>query len=156
MTIVAVGTTANLVVLLANGFLPVDPQALVAAGLADADALDRVVLGVGRRLQSGGEVVPVLGPVIGVRWLREAFSIGDLVLAAGIANVCFRLLWPTGSAVRARSAPAPAPAKAEEIAYAAAPPVDRTPAALDDDPTAPLVFGLSAADGNAARRGVAR
>ncbi len=104
MSVIALGAVMNLIPLLLNGYLPVDPQALVAAGIVDADSLYRVVLGAGRQLQTDGGLLDGLGPVIGVSWLREVISFGDLIIAAGICNVCFRLLWPADSSLRPEAA----------------------------------------------------
>ncbi len=100
MSVIALGALMNLIPLLLNGYLPVDPQAFVAAGIADTDSLYRVVLGAGRQLQSSGDLLSGLGPVIGVSWFREVISFGDLVIAAGVCNACFRLLWPADIALR--------------------------------------------------------
>ncbi len=118
MSVIALGALLNLIPLLLNGYLPVDPQALIAAGIVDADSLNRVVLGAGRRLQASGDLLPGLGPVIGIGWMREVVSFGDLIIAAGISNVCLRLLWPRDASLRAeiRHDARPAEIAATELA----------------------------------------
>lgn len=115
MWIIALGTGANLIVLLANGAIPVDAGALAAAGVLDNATIDQVVFGTGRQLATDGDYFGWLGAVIGVRALGDAITFGDLITAAGLTNVTFRLLWPLGSALD-RVLPPPVETPADELA----------------------------------------
>ena len=97
--IVAVGLAANLIVLLTNGYLPVSEGAVIAAGIVDADGLDRVLLGAARRWSGDATVAAFLGGTIPLAPLRDVITLGDLVTAVGFANVAFRLMWPADFAV---------------------------------------------------------
>lgn len=104
MPVVLLGLTLNLAVILPNGGMPVQAEAVAKAGIApraEAAALD---YGAKRHLATPDDRLTFLGDVVPVRPLREVLSFGDLVLAAGVAGVAFRLLRPR--AVRA-GAPAP-------------------------------------------------
>ena len=96
--IAAIGISANLAVLLLNGYLPVTEGAVVAAGIIDFDGLDRVVLGTARRWADEGTIAAWLGSAIPLAPLRDVITLGDLVTAAGLANVGFRLMWPVARA----------------------------------------------------------
>lgn len=92
--IAATGLSANLAVLLLNGYLPVNEAAVVAAGIIDFDGLDRVLLGTARRWADEATIASWLGGAIPLAPLRDVITIGDVVTAAGLANVGFRLMWP--------------------------------------------------------------
>lgn len=94
MAVVGVGLALNAMVISANGGMPVDPRAVVAAGLVSPDQLIGVELGPARQWQEADDRLAVLGDNVAVAALDEAVSFGDLVLAAGLANVAFRLLRP--------------------------------------------------------------
>ncbi len=94
MSIVLVGLTLNAVVILANGAMPVDPAAVVATGLARGEELASLDLGPARRWRDAEDRVAVLGDILPVALLDEVVSFGDLIVAAGLANVTFRLLRP--------------------------------------------------------------
>lgn len=96
MAVVGLGLTLNAGVMLANDGMPVDPAAVVSAGLAQPDELEVVDLGAGRQWQEPDDRLAVLGDIVPVAMLDEVVSFGDLVLAAGLANVGFRLLRPAG------------------------------------------------------------
>ena len=102
MTVVALGLGLNALVIAANDGMPVDPGAVVSTGLARPDELEAIELGAGRQWQEPDDRLAVLGDVVPVAVLDEVVSFGDLVLAAGLANVGFRLLRP---ARRRSSAP---------------------------------------------------
>ncbi len=93
-SVIAVGIAANLGVLLANGYLPVSEGAVVAAGIIDFDGLDRVLLGAARQWSDEATIAGWLGSAIPLAPLRDVITIGDLVTAAGLANVGFRLMFP--------------------------------------------------------------
>lgn len=92
--VVAVGIAANLGVLLANGYMPVSEGAVVAAGIIDFGGLDRVLLGAARRWSDDATIAAWLGSAIPLAPLRDVITLGDLVTAAGLANVGFRLMSP--------------------------------------------------------------
>ncbi len=93
-TIAAIGMAANLGVLLVNGYVPVSEGAVVAAGIIDFDGLDRVLLGAARRWTDDATNAAWLGAAIPLAPLKDVVTLGDLVTAAGVANVAFRLMWP--------------------------------------------------------------
>lgn len=83
MVLVALGSVSNLAAITANGgSMPADPAALAAAGLPPGDHMNSVVL-----------ADPALRPLTDIfalpAWLPFAnvFSIGDVLIAAGIAWV---------------------------------------------------------------------
>ena len=85
MAVVAVGLALNALVIVANGAMPVRPEALAKADV-DAD------LGGTRRLQEPGDVLTFLGDVLPVRPLRVVLSFGDLIVAVGTADVVANLM----------------------------------------------------------------
>ncbi len=93
-SIAAIGMAANLGVLLANGYVPVSEGAVVAAGIIDFDGIDRVLLGAARRWSDDATIAAWLGGSIPLAPLKDVITLGDLVTAAGLANVGFRLMWP--------------------------------------------------------------
>ncbi len=93
--IVAVGAVANLAVLLVNGYLPMSESAVVAADIIDFEGLERVLLGAARRWSDDATIAAWLGGAVPIAPLRDVVSLGDLVTAAGLANVGFRLMSPT-------------------------------------------------------------
>lgn len=94
MPVVALGLGLNALVILANGGMPVDPGAVVAAGVARFETVASLDLGNVRQWQDGDDRLAALGDVVPVAPLDEVVSFGDLILAAGLANVSFRLLRP--------------------------------------------------------------
>ncbi|HWH33707.1 MAG TPA: DUF5317 family protein [Acidimicrobiales bacterium] len=94
MAVVAVGLAANATVIAANEGMPVDPQAVIAAGLAEPGDAILIELGTAQRWQDGDDRLVVLGDIVPVSAVGEVASFGDLVLAAGLADVAYRLLRP--------------------------------------------------------------
>lgn len=94
MPVVLVGLLCNAVVIAANGAMPVRASSVLAADVVDS--LDDLELGAKRRLEEPGDRLVLLGDVVPVPVAREVLSFGDLILAAGVANVVFRLLRPAG------------------------------------------------------------
>lgn len=85
MAATAAGLVLNVVVIAANGAMPVSEEAARIAGvasLAQAGA-EHEVLGAGTRL-------PWLADVIPIPRAREVLSIGDFVLAYGLARLAYR------------------------------------------------------------------
>lgn len=95
MAVVGLGLALNAMVISANGAMPVDLRAVAAAGLAPPGEEAGIDLGVARTSQEPGDRLSVLGDTVAVAVLDEVVSFGDLILAAGLANVAFRLLLPT-------------------------------------------------------------
>jgi hypothetical protein len=93
-----VGTVLNLTVMIANGgFMPITPETLATA------YPDRPALAVGQRIPNGKDVVlpaaqahlPGLGDTLILTWpFRSVFSIGDLVLAAGLGTLVLAGMQP--------------------------------------------------------------
>lgn len=94
MWMVATGIAANLVAIALNAGMPVRPEALVAAGLADPGRADEVRLAAKHHLERPSDRLPWLGDVIPLPALGEVVSFGDVVMAVGTANVVARLLAP--------------------------------------------------------------
>lgn len=94
MPVVLVGLLCNLVVITANGGMPVEADAITAAHAATAEEIATLDFGAKRHLASDDDVLRPLGDIIPVRPTREVLSFGDLILAFGIAGVIFRLLRP--------------------------------------------------------------
>ena len=92
MPVVLVGLLCNVVVIGANGGMPVRAEAILAvdrgADLADLD------FGAKRHLEDGTDRLTFLGDIIPVRPIGQVLSFGDLILAVGIADLVFRLLRP--------------------------------------------------------------
>ncbi len=95
MPVVLLGLVLNVVVIGANGGMPVRASAIVDAGIA-SNRLEIAALDFGskRHLEEEDDRLMILADVIPVAPLREVLSFGDLILAAGISNVVFRLLRP--------------------------------------------------------------
>lgn len=109
MAVVLAGLVLNIVVILVNGAMPVDRHAVVAAGLARSHELASLDLGPSHRWHEAGDHVVALGDIVPVAALREVVSFGDLIVAAGLANVTFRLLRPLAGPPRATSSRRRAP-----------------------------------------------
>ncbi len=99
MPVVVVGLALNAAVVVVNGGMPVRPEAVAAVGL-DPDRLEAADLGAKRHLEGPDDRLTFLGDVVPLRPLGEVVSVGDVVLAAGVAAVLFRLLRPSLSPSR--------------------------------------------------------
>lgn len=86
MWLVAAGFALNAAVILPNGAMPVSPEAVAALG-GDA-AVDAGK----HRLLSEGDVFPWLADIIPIPGLRIVVSVGDVVLALGVAILVARLM----------------------------------------------------------------
>jgi len=95
MSVVLVGLGLNIAVTFPNGGMPVRAEAVVQAGLVGPDEVAAVDFGSKRHLERDDDVLAVLGDIIPMAPVREVVSFGDLILAAGVANVIFRLLRPS-------------------------------------------------------------
>ena len=96
MPVVLVGLACNLVVITANGGMPVEREAIVAAGVATEAEIDDLDFGAKRHLEDD-DVLMFLADIIPVELTEEVLSFGDLILALGVADVIFRLLRPPGA-----------------------------------------------------------
>lgn len=92
MGLVVVGTAMNLAVIAANGSMPVRPQALVAAGIAQWEEIPSLEFGAKRHLEGPRDRLAFLGDIVPVPVLRQVLSFGDLVLAVGAADVIANLV----------------------------------------------------------------
>ncbi len=93
MPVVVAGLVLNATVILVNGGMPVRAEAVAAVGL-DPDELDAADLGAKRHLEGPDDELTFLGDVLPLRPLGEVVSVGDLILAVGVAGLLFRLLRP--------------------------------------------------------------
>lgn len=107
MPVVLVGLALNSAVIFPNGGMPVRGSAVVQAGLVEPDEVATIDFGSKRHLETEDDVLTILGDVVPVAPLREVISFGDLILAAGVADVVFRLLRPN-------RAPRQSPAQAHD------------------------------------------
>ncbi|HEX7094795.1 MAG TPA: DUF5317 family protein [Acidimicrobiales bacterium] len=92
MGVVAIGVVCNLVVLVANGAMPVRAEALVDARLADAHEVDRVEIAGVQRLERDGDVLMPLADIVPLPETRQVLSFGDLIIVVGLASVAASLL----------------------------------------------------------------
>jgi hypothetical protein len=93
MGVVFVGIALNLLVIAANGGMPVRASAIVAAGIVDHHAeVHTLDFGSKRHLKTDDDRLTWLGDVIPVPVATEVLSFGDLVMAVGIADVLAHLL----------------------------------------------------------------
>ena len=97
MSVVLVGLGLNVAVIFPNGGMPVRAEAVVQAGLVGPDEVAAVDYGSKRHLERDDDVLTVLGDIVPVAPFGEVVSFGDLILAAGVADVVFRLLRPSRS-----------------------------------------------------------
>lgn len=87
MPLILLGLLMNLAVITANGAMPVDPQAVVAAGGTEAIA----PLGK-HELLTDATRLPFLADIFGIALLRTVVSAGDVVLAAGLVPLVHDLM----------------------------------------------------------------
>ena len=87
--LVAVGSTLNSLVILANGAMPVSRDALLAISRHPAE----IVAG-RHRLLTETDALPWLADTIALPLLRTVVSVGDVVLAAGIGLLVTNLMQP--------------------------------------------------------------
>jgi hypothetical protein len=152
MSVVAIGLGSNLLVLVANDGMPVRADALVAAGLARADEVDRVDIAGVQRLERDGDQFVFLADVIPLPETEQVLSFGDLVILAGLADVAANLLLgrrrPAAESDRP-SEPEPAPRRAlpsrDDAPGAAATPGTRRPDPVDEPVHVLVGAGVGAA-----------
>lgn len=91
MALIGVGLLMNALVMGANGAMPVDPEAVHRLGV------EEVVVAPGKHeLMTSQTRLPWLADVVAVPPIRTVVSIGDIVLAAGIAVLVHRLMTRRG------------------------------------------------------------
>lgn len=95
MPIFLLGLALNFAPVVVNGGMPVRGDAVVAAHVASAADLDAVDLGAGRHLEAADDSLTFLGDIVPIPFLREVVSFGDLILAAGLADVVANLMLPS-------------------------------------------------------------
>ena len=91
MSVMAIGILANLAPTFLNGGLPVRRDALVDAGLASRDDVDRVELSGARRLEEPDQQLRILGDIIPLRETGQVLSFGDLIILIGLADITANL-----------------------------------------------------------------
>jgi hypothetical protein len=94
MGIVAAGLLANIAVIGIDHGMPVDPGAVVSAGVASPLTLPAVRYGPTHHRQTAGDHLLTLDDRLPVPWGHLVLSLGDVVLAAGIADVAAHLVQP--------------------------------------------------------------
>ncbi|HZA19769.1 MAG TPA: DUF5317 domain-containing protein [Actinomycetota bacterium] len=85
MTLAAVGLVLNVLVIAANGAMPVSAEVIEAAGGSDTEEIG----GLKHERLTDDTRFAFLGDVIAVPGLREVLSLGDVLLALGIAYFVF-------------------------------------------------------------------
>ena len=86
--LVAVGSTCNAAVIIANGAMPVSREAIMAVALHPYEVMGR------HRLLETGDPLPWLADVIGLPVLRTVVSVGDVLLVAGVGLLVSALMQP--------------------------------------------------------------
>lgn len=92
MGVMTVGLVCNVVVVAANGAMPVRATALVNSGAVAAEDLIHTDLGAGRRFEQVDDVMPWLGDAIPVSPFGAAMSFGDLIVLFGTAALAGELV----------------------------------------------------------------
>ena len=105
---------------MANGTMPVDPDALVAAGMADAADRDRIEVTGARHVLEDDDHLTFLADIIPVPWAGRVVSFGDLIVLVGVADTVANQLCR-----RRRRRPLPAGAQAALLSIA--PPIPAPP-----------------------------
>lgn len=108
--VVAAGLALNLAPLAVDGATPVRRGALVQAGVVDAAEVERVAFDGPRRLERPDDALAALGDVVPLDPAATVVSIGDIVIATGVADVALHLVRRRGRARRPSSSVA-APAR---------------------------------------------
>jgi uncharacterized protein DUF5317 len=142
MTIVAIGLCANAGVMVLNDGMPVRRDALVAAGLATSDEVNRVEISGVQRLERDGDRLLFLADVIPLAETNQVLSFGDLIILAGLADVAANLLLarrrPSAASSSRPSPPPPARAPSTRAPVPRARNIpDFEPIVVDDPAPAP-------------------
>ena len=110
MGVVMVGMIANAAVIGLNDGMPIRPSAVVGAGLATPEQVERMRADVKRRPERPDDRLVVLADIVPVPPLREVVSFGDLAIGVGVADVIVHLMRPGRRARVGSQAPVPAAA----------------------------------------------
>ena len=86
--LVALGSSLNAAVILANGAMPVSREAIMAVARHPLEVVGR------HRLLEPDDRLPLLADIIGLPLLRTVVSVGDVVLAAGVGLLVVELMRP--------------------------------------------------------------
>jgi hypothetical protein len=86
LAVLGIGAAINLLGVVVNRGVPVDPDALVAIDAASPEEVATVDPGPARHLESSDDVLPWLGDVVPVVPLGTVVSFGDLIIAMGVAD----------------------------------------------------------------------
>lgn len=88
VAVIGVGLLCNLAAVVLNGGMPVRGDALVAAGVVEADELDTIAFAGARHLETASDTAPILGDVLPVPLpiAPEVLSFGDLIVVFGAAD----------------------------------------------------------------------
>jgi hypothetical protein len=92
--VVAVGLVANAVVIGVNGGMPVRPRAVVAAHIASAALEPTIGYGPRHHREGADDRLALLSDIIPLAPFHQVVSIGDLILAVGVAATIAHLLRP--------------------------------------------------------------
>jgi hypothetical protein len=97
MAIIAVGVVLNVLVIALNQGMPTKDDVVERNGREVRVPIERTVK---HRPEEGDDLLPFLGDVLTVPGLpNQQFSIGDVVIGVGVANVCFAASRPRRSDV---------------------------------------------------------
>lgn len=98
MGIIAIGIATNFAVIAKNDGMPIRPDAIVDAGIANADEIDELEseLWAKRHIETPEDDWMVLADIIPFPFpgYRQVLSFGDLVLMVGFADVLANLMLP--------------------------------------------------------------
>ncbi len=92
MGVVLVGLGMNLIPVAINGAMPVRADSLVAAGLVEAENVERAEVSGARRIEAPGDHFTFLGDIIPIRLTKQVLSFGDLVILFGVADIACNLV----------------------------------------------------------------
>jgi hypothetical protein len=103
MGVMVVGVVLNAAPIALDGGMPVEAHAIVSARIAPASEIDTIDFGSKRHLARRGDHLRGIDDTIPNWYTHEVLSIGDLVIAVGVAAVVAGLLHPGYRAVNQRS-----------------------------------------------------
>ena len=90
MWLAAAGLLLNVLVIGVNGAMPVSMEAAERAGFGRVAEVEGQDFGIKHEPLESGTLLPWIGDVIPIPGLKLLLSVGDLVLAAGIARLAYR------------------------------------------------------------------
>lgn len=86
IAVIGVGLLLNLLSVVVNNGMPVRGEALVQAGVVEADELATTEVNGARHLETATDRLPVLGDVLPIPAVRSVISFGDLIVMFGVAD----------------------------------------------------------------------